>query len=332
MPTPIRRHVYIRCDAGPDIGLGHLMRQAQVARALRAAQVIVTFVSKGFTGLVSCRDIDDCYITSPHDIDTFLLDASLQPKTLVIMDVRDINQDLCRAIQEHAPVVQFDPPGSVAAANLVVFPNLHTFEPGLMFFHASHIRAGREYVIIPKPWGTRRRYPHNEREPHIVITAGGGDSLTLLNRVADVARKAPWGRHAILMTGGLNAQAWSKINRQTPAVWRMWEPSWIFSARVAVIPLGQTLYEALYAWTPCIAWARTPSDHARLANLHPYLVRTAGSTHPWEEHPDAFADAITQAWEDTAWQHDAITNAQALDLPIDGAARIARACLALLTD
>ncbi len=207
--------VLIRADGGADLGMGHLVRCAALAGALRAAGVEVAFLTRargeGSTYLgrlgLETRSLDLEQSGSPADV-AGCLDATKGAEVLVVDHYRWTPEGFGRFRDEaECALAAVDDLGDrdLSAADLIVNQNA---APGAGLYDCGPERTcllGPSYALLRPEIVSRReagRPPNNP--PRVLLTMGGADRPGGTEWALDALEAAASRFEIALVIGGAN--------------------------------------------------------------------------------------------------------------------------------
>jgi UDP-2,4-diacetamido-2,4,6-trideoxy-beta-L-altropyranose hydrolase len=259
MPTAAPS-VVLRCDAGPTIGVGHVMRSLALGVALREAGAVVTLLGTALPGGLHDRahaagievGVLDPSVPIGGDADADALGAL--GADLAVVDGYAFGPSYFRRLvtmTRHA-VVDDLADGWYATALAVVNPNLPAQPDWYVRSVGPSCRllVGAPYALI-RPEVVARRASAPERvpggRPRVLVAIGGTDVRGVAAGVAAV----------LAAPGDLDvAVALAQTGADPPAGARRADPDIageLAAADVAVIGAGTTLWEACCLGTPAVA-------------------------------------------------------------------------------
>jgi len=341
--------VFLRCDIGGAAGLGHAQRMLSLAYALEDLGITkVTFLTQTaslrdfvdpfetFTPQVQARANEEALLFEgmalAHDPVVFVLDhAAYYPAPL-----------LQRIRKAGAGVVRIDHPHATAGtADLVVLPGAHYSETILAQVSdelGTALLHGTDYVVLSQEGKRRTRYPYTlydppwSRKPQIVFSAGGSDPhdrlTTMLSATQDLHAMIP-DVDMLFMVGAYRRDPYRVSSLHPRAFLAGFDLRYVQDAMLCVMPLGLTVYEAMYLGTPALT-LRYPnhgaySDHALACKVGASVAY--GQEENAEIVRSTFCESLYELWKDDARRRSLADKSEGV-IDGEGAHRIARAMLA----
>jgi spore coat polysaccharide biosynthesis predicted glycosyltransferase SpsG len=326
--------ILIRVEAGGAYGLGHVSRMCTLAAALRSHSTHITFIASNeeIVWHVQSRSGGSIRIYNSRGIDDAVLQHVRMGADLFIYDIpRPPNITMLQAIRATCPVILVDQPSiAPGTCDLALYPNAHISSAQIaeLLLTAPQILSGIHHLLLPDELLRLRHVLYADRPPSLVIAGGGTDPELTLPRMAEAITGMLWASNTTIL---LPQHTTAKSLPSYPGKYVAWNARHLAEARLAVLPLGNTLYETMSLWTPILAWARTTQDANALHLLHAHGIRSACKPLPMLHDMDTWLAQITSAWEDLPWQRDATQQLKTLNIDTDGAKRVAHACMQLIT-
>lgn len=268
--------VLFRADAGPDIGLGHVMRCLALAGALARTGAACTFLGQEYPPAVRETIESRGHRTLAVEPNRQEPQATLQrmreaDADVVVVDMYGITEDYLSQLRKQGVVLV-----SLDDHNLMPFPSHLVVNPNRfaldMEYRSStgdtQFLLGPSYCLLREEFaqarGKRRRIgPHGRR---LLVSMGGSDLGGLTAKV--VRAVAPLGLEMVVIQGAaataFSAQAWPDVrvvvNPPNMARWMLW-------ADAAVTCGGGTVYELAATGTPGIVLALGPDQEQNAAAM-----------------------------------------------------------------
>jgi len=276
-----RLHVVFRCDAAPEIGMGHVVRSAALAEELRDRHGCdVRFAIRyGPLGIEYLRRRGlpvHSPPEGPHDDLSWLESAAgtMSPWVL-ILDVRDDTPvEAIRMLRERgALIVSLDDPSDRRlAADLAFYPPVPQVKRWSWDGFTGRLYWGWEWVVLRREFARSPERSPN-RIPVVLVTAGGSDpaGVTLKAVTALDRLEAEFTSCVVLGAGFLHDQALTEMlarARHRFEVYRNVSEIHHLMARadLAIASFGVTAYELAAMGVPAIHLCLT-ADHAESASI-----------------------------------------------------------------
>jgi spore coat polysaccharide biosynthesis predicted glycosyltransferase SpsG len=230
--------IVLRADAGPAIGIGHVMRSLTLGREL---------VGRGVDVALATRDLPPALATRAERLGVPVIgidDASAD--AFIMLDGYEIDAPAGR----HG-VIDDNREAPVGGAALVLNQNLHA-SPGMYadLAPATRLLLGPQYALLRAELeAVRATAPVREHATRVVLAVGGADPLGLTEPIARalesecelrVAVGAANPRRDTITALGVTLDAGDLVDSY----------AW---ADIAVIAAGTTLWEVAYLGLPAVA-------------------------------------------------------------------------------
>lgn len=321
---PDRRHVIVRADASPEIGLGHVMRSLALADELEAAGLSVTICGTGVPPeLTAARRI-----VAPSHIDDAAAIVDLSPD-LVVVDGYHITDEFF-AVLDHLGIAcaVIDDNGDTNAHRPIAVINHNPHADEAMYRHLRsrpRLLLGVEFALVRREFLDVARDAPDRHTGSVLVAFGGSDPCGLTGPVA--TRLASEGLEVRVAIGAAHPER-SSLTAQLAerAGISVIEPHdyvrELAGAGAAVLGAGSSLLEAACLRTPTVAVV-VADNQRRLAAAARDRSMVLDVLEADEHLPDRLADRVEML-------RTAEPNPHAL-VPIDGARRVA-ASLATMID
>lgn len=268
----------IRCDASPEIGLGHLVRCLSLAEAFENCYGVNSVFAMRLDPLVD-RVMSKRYqaITVPRGKSQGNWLAGQVRKCgarLLIVDVRDdLTRQELQAIRSDGIRVAVidDLSDRRLAADVAFYPPVPQVRKADWSGFTGEVFCGWQWVILRPDLPRAARAGRAER-PHLLVTMGGSDpgGLTLQAVRALELVDLEFAATVLLGPGFVHHDALNHLLRQTRRCVVVCRgpndmPAVMASADLAICSFGVTAYELAAAGIPAIYLCLTP-DHAESAS------------------------------------------------------------------
>ncbi len=265
--------LWIRTEAGPSIGFGHLKRSITLAKSLR------TYTTPVF--LLDLKDKWSQAHVSGEDLAFVSINLEeiwsyLPPPSGVLIDTRTetgLGGFIAEARKRGIPIVNIhdlglNPLSADVAIDGSIVPNFHSLPD-----RNANCYAGTRYLVLEPSY----RFFHQQEKPinkqirMIVVNLGGGNSGKYLMKILEGLKL--WNR-TIEVIGIFGFTVWG----QEDLARRNWHPlhfSWesesiqrlLFRADLAITAGGLAAYEALCVGTPLLALSCDHFQQITIAKL-----------------------------------------------------------------
>lgn len=308
-------------EGGPSIGMGHLMRCINIAKALGSEELPLHFLVNNERPVIERLNEEAFFhivypMTGRH--------AGRLANGLVVIDTkRDVSPQVHALREEGRKVVLIDNSTS-DEADAIVMPT-----PVFKGEAKGPLHAGRSYLIIGENFrSARRKSPAAHAAPlRVLVTMGGSDPHNLTEKVL----KALWNVDGIEVTTvigpafrltGAMEELMRKGNGRFSFVHNVKDMAPLMrEAHIAFTAVGTTVYELAYMGVPSVLIGNYESDASDLSSLESLgICRSLGFYRDVE--PGLIAGTAEFFRDDAATWRGMSMNARGLT-DGDGAARIA---------
>lgn len=190
--------LFIRADANPEIGSGHIMRCLTIAKVLqeKGQQVIFVTADHNAKEIIEKQGfhyicLESIWNSLEMELPRFKQLISEYEVRAVLIDSYFVTQNYLQQIKEITKVAYIDDLNEILCpVNLLINYNAYAADMGYELKYPSDTRLllGCKYVPL------RREFAHKgRREPHkwkdILITTGGGDQYNIAGHLAEAIRR-----------------------------------------------------------------------------------------------------------------------------------------------
>jgi len=178
--------IVFRCDASPDIGLGHIIRCLTVAKELQKQnQIIFATIKDGTNSHIKDNSLEMFFKEKDETEKAFLIriSAVLKPGVIVI-DKKYPYSSTCleHFKQNNIKIIMIDNVcEGLSKCDEIIFPSAH-FDKGILKKYLpekqiNQVKTGPEYVILrDEILALKRKINYKlHNPPNIVVTTGGTD-------------------------------------------------------------------------------------------------------------------------------------------------------------
>ncbi len=288
----MERMLVVRADAGPGIGIGHLLRTMAIIEAWRdvggSAEFVVArghHVIEGRSAKegVGVRAIDAAP-GSRDDIDATIA-ATKEANGLLVLDGYVFGTDFhdaaraagvpCAVVDDHVRLDRY-------ACDVVVDPNVVATARAYQE-RAPHSRvlAGREYALLRREFRLSPRRDWSERVANVLVSFGGADEERLTEMVVAVMASMRLEANVRVIVGAANSRR-SEIERASKSL-----------SRAEVIVDATNMAELMEAADIAISAAGTTCSELAYMGVPALLVVTADNQRPVSEGFSALGTALT---------------------------------------
>ncbi|HEY3272830.1 MAG TPA: hypothetical protein VGJ92_03650 [Methanocella sp.] len=270
--------IVFRCDASPDIGLGHLIRCMAVAAKLVDRQVVFAMAADASGKTVTDAGYRLLLKHDAEDEGMFLrrVKTELSPAAIVLDRKYDYSSGFVGELKKGCRVVIFDNfCDGLESCDAAVFPNAHLDTPLLSRHLASgsfgKVKWGFDYVIlrdaIVRLKGLRR--PGN-KPPRLVITMGGSDPAGMTLKIMEMLKDRELNAHITVLTGDSfkHRSSLAALAGSLPGNFSIvdYTPKALIDADFAICAFGMSIYEMIYLGIPavCVSHSTENAHGARI--------------------------------------------------------------------
>jgi len=199
-----KRVILFRVDGSRELGLGHIMRCIEVAKALqkisleKKIETGIIFVSRNFDGahnVFDNSDFKDKVVWIQQDADESIVLKGIlrhvKPRAVVVdIDLRGRMQEYLAIIYPYAHVSLHEHNFQLACGDRVIAPTIRELQHHANAMPEYSCFNGPDYVILPlEILDLRESTPEPSLQAKIAtVTMGGGDPLRLTELVLDAVR------------------------------------------------------------------------------------------------------------------------------------------------
>jgi spore coat polysaccharide biosynthesis predicted glycosyltransferase SpsG len=273
--------IVFRCDASPDIGLGHLIRCLTVAKELQSQHQIIFAAIKDDTNLYIKEAGFEIFSQEKNEIEEDFLNRIrfiLNPNIIVIDKKYPYSIDCIKEFkQNNIRIVMLDNicPG-LSECDEIIFPNVHLDKNILRKYlspkQINQVKAGPEYVILrDEILALKNKINHNlHNPPNIMVTTGGTDPEGVLLKLIPWLKEMKLKANIFILIG----QAFKykdeleKIFINLPDNFQVLPYSLeeFLEADIVICTFGVSIYEMIYLQIPtiCISHSWENSKSAKI--------------------------------------------------------------------
>jgi len=283
-------NLLIRADAGPCIGVGHVMRCLALAQAWREAAGEVTFACKSLPEKLRARLSEEGFrlhgVGPSSDLESdarFTRDLARELNAAVVLDGYHFSQPYQAILhREVVRLLVIDDHGQIGGyrADLILDQNLAARADIYEDRPADcRVLAGPEYILLRREFTRTSTRQQHGRNPvgSILVTFGGGDGHDITSRVMQALEHPTLGGVKIVVAVGAANPRVASIERAASEsrhrVSVLVDPSDMATvmetADLAICAAGSTCWELAYSCVPMLLVV-TASNQAGVARA---LVR-----------------------------------------------------------
>ncbi len=273
--------IVFRCDASPDIGLGHLIRCLAVAKELKKQNQIIFATTKddtnsyikeaGFEIFYKEKNVtEEKYLKQLNYImhpDIVLIDKKYPYKIEILNDFK----------QNKIKVIMIDNVcKGLSKCDEIIFPNAHLDKSVLKKYlsekQINQVKTGPEYVILRDDiLALKDKVNHNlHNPPNIVVTTGGTDPEGVLLKLIPWLKEMKLKANILILIG----QAFKYKNELEKIIINLpdnfkvlpYSLNKLKKADIVICTFGVSIYEMIYLQIPtiCISHSRENAQSAKI--------------------------------------------------------------------
>ena len=273
--------IIFRCDASPDIGLGHLIRCLAVAKELKKQNQIIFATAKDDTNLYIKNNNFSIFLKAKDESEEVFLErikSILKPDTIVLDKKYPYNIDCLKGFkQNNIRTVMLDNicPG-LSECDEIIFPNAHLDKSALKKYlspeQINRVKAGPEYVILrDEILSLKDKFNYSIHNPqNIVVTTGGTDPEGVLLKLIPWLKEMNLKANIMILIG----QAFKYKNELEKLIIDLpdnfkvlpYSLEEFLKADIVICTFGVSIYEMIYLQIPtiCISHSRENAQSAKV--------------------------------------------------------------------
>ena len=273
--------IIFRCDASPDIGLGHLIRCLAVAKELKKQNQIIFATAKDDTNLYIKNNNFSIFLQAKDESEEVFLErikSILKPDTIVLDKKYPYNIDCLKGFkQNNIRTVMLDNicPG-LSECDEIIFPNAHLDKSALKKYlspeQINRVKAGPEYVILrDEILSLKDKFNYSIHNPqNIVVTTGGTDPEGVLLKLIPWLKEMNLKANIMILIG----QAFKYKNELEKLIIDLpdnfkvlpYSLEEFLKADIVICTFGVSIYEMIYLQIPtiCISHSRENAQSAKV--------------------------------------------------------------------
>lgn len=263
--------IAIRCHASHTIGLGHLVRQLNLGKALRNRGHEIVLSISNFSPAIEVAAKSGIPFQAMDDEDEWS-PKSQNGYDLVILDVSDTDEDFVRDLRKHTnTIVSFDDLGPGRDyVDLMIDENL---EEGESENVSSKVRTlfGSDYAVLHPDFETLHRKPRifSSTIKKVLVTFGGTDPCKLTVPIAQsIIQHKPDLSLTVILGPGFSEQNKLRQLMLRHKRLKVLDPIFNMAETIAAHDVifcsgGITLQEALAVGTPAFVISQVPAQEKK---------------------------------------------------------------------
>jgi len=254
--------IVFRCDASPDIGLGHLIRCLAVAKELQSQhQIIFATIKDGTNSHIKDNGFEMFFKEKDETEEAFLIriNAVLKPEVIVIDKKYPYSIDCLKEFkQNNIKIIMIDNVcEGLSGCDEIIFPNAHLDKSILKKYlsekRINQVKIGPEYVILRNDiLALKEKIDYNlHNPPNIVVNTGGTDPEGVLLKLIPWLKEMKLKANILILIG----QAFKYKNE-----------------------LEKSIYEMIYLQIPtiCISHSRENAKSAKILKERYGVIEDVG--------------------------------------------------------
>ena len=285
--------IIFRCDASPNIGLGHIVRCLAVAKELQKQNQIIfatikddtnSFIREaGFEIFFKEKDeTEEKYLKRLNYIihnDIIVIDKKYSYRIEPLNDLRQNNikiimiDNICKGLSK---------------CDEIIFPNAHLNKNILKKYlsqeQINKVKTGTEYIILRNEiLALKDKINHNfHNPPNIIVTTGGTDPEGVLLKLISWLKEMKLEVNILILIG----QAFKYKNRLEKLIINLpdnfqvlpYSLEELLKADIVICTFGVSIYEMIYLQIPtiCISHSRENAKGAKILKERYGVVENMG--------------------------------------------------------
>jgi len=273
--------IVFRCDASPDIGLGHLIRCLAVAKGMeKQSQIIFATTKDGTNSYIKGAGFEVFFKEKNETEERYLkrLNYIIHTDIIVIDKKYPYSTKLLNSLKQgNTKIIMIDNIcEGLAGCNEIIFPNAHLDKDILKEYlsqgQINKVKTGLEYVVLRNEILTLKdKINHNfHNPPNIVVTTGGTDPEKVLLKLIPWLKGMDLKANILILIG----QAFKYKNKLEKLIINLpdnfqvlpYSIEGLLKADIVICTFGVSIYEMIYLQIPtiCISHSRGNAKSARI--------------------------------------------------------------------
>ncbi len=273
--------IIFRCDASPDIGLGHIIRCLAVAKELqRQNHIIFATIEDNTNSYIKKTGFEIIFKEKSETEENFLtrVNSVINPEAILIDKKYTYNiESLNDLKQKNTKVIMIDNVcEGLIECDEIIFPNAHLDKSVLKKYlsekQINQINTGPEYIILrDEILALKRKINYKLRNaPNIVVTTGGTDPEGVLLKLIPWLKEMNLKANFLILIG----QAFKYKNELGKLIINLpdnfqvlpYSMKELLKADIVICTFGVSIYEMIYLQIPtiCISHNRENAKSARI--------------------------------------------------------------------
>lgn len=253
-------------EGGPSIGMGHLMRCINIARALDDMELPTHFLVNDERTVAERLDAEGFYhLNYPL---TGLYSNNLTSEVVVIDTKKDVGAQVKSLKQDGRKVVLIDNT-TANEADAIIMPTAICADKG-----GKNLLSGVEYLIIGKNFKKERKEGHTHTVPlNVLVTMGGADPFNLTEKVVSALTRVEGIEVTVVMGPAAKVSEGMEVfmrgsDKRFRFLFNLKDMASVMdAAHIAFTAVGTTVWELAYMGVPSILIGNYPEDRFDLQAL-----------------------------------------------------------------
>ncbi len=285
--------IIFRCDASPDIGLGHLIRCLAVAKELQRQDQIIFATTKDDTNSYIKEAGFEIFSQEKNEIEEDFLNrirSILNPNIIVIDKKYPYSLNcLDHLKQNKSKIIMIDNIcEDMSIADEIIFPNAHLDKNILKKYlspeQINQVKTGPEYIILrDEILALKKKINCNlHNPPNIIVTTGGTDPEGVLLKLIPWLKEMNLKANFLILIGRVfkYKEELKRTIITLPDNFQILPYSLeeFKKADMVICTFGVTIYEMIYLQIPtiCISHSRENAKSAKILKEKYEVIKDMG--------------------------------------------------------
>ena len=285
--------ILFRCDASPDIGLGHLIRCLAVAKELQKQNPIIFATTKDDTNSYIKDNSFSIFLKVKDESEEVFLErikSILKPETIVLDKKYPYNIDYLRGFkQNNIRTIMLDNICSgLSEYDEIIFPNAHLDKSVLKKYlsekQINQVKTGPEYIIMrDEILRLKDQVSRNlHTPPNILVTTGGTDPEGVLLKLIPWLKEMNLKANFLILIGRVfkYKEELKRTIITLPDNFQILPYSLeeFKKADIVICTFGVSIYEMIYLQIPtiCISHSRENAKGAKILKERYGVIKNMG--------------------------------------------------------
>ena len=293
--------IIVRADAGPEIGVGHIMRCLSVADVLKKQEEIVFFSANEYARRIvndrgfECFVLGTDYRNMQEEVGVLKETDYYKKSCSIVVDSYYVTDDYFKEIRENKKLVYFDDYmeqaySTDAIINYNIFADIEKYkEIYRNISKATKFILGPMYAPLRKEFSGRKQITVEDKVSNVLILAGGADPCHVEKGLTDVIKEECSGKertgiqyHFVVGALSEDYDYLREAECAFPSVIKLYRDvkdmrSLMQQSDMAVSAAGSTLYELCACGVPTITYVSADNQKkAENAFVYQKLMLSAG--------------------------------------------------------